>query len=167
MNELPFLILFSLNCIIYLALVALVCLILCKIKIKLNLATQLSFLMILLALLMERLLGVYWYVMKNRDQLSIFINCYIWVYESIVIAFYILNLGRMLASWILQNEQSFEPGGRLVLQINSYNKQLTLSLVVFLAIGTVVLICDCLVWSLAEKNSSPGKDWYFLLLIVV
>lgn len=100
MNELPFLILFAVNCLIYFALVTLVGLILCKIKIKLNLATQLSFLMVLLALLMERLLSVYWYVKNNRDQ-TIFINCYIWVYGSIVIAFYIFNLGRMLASWIL------------------------------------------------------------------
>ena len=56
--------------------------------------------MVLLALLMERLLSVYWFVKNNRDQ-TIFINCYIWVYGSIVIAFYIFNLGRMLASWIL------------------------------------------------------------------
>jgi hypothetical protein len=100
MKELPFLILFGVNCLIYLALITLVCLILCKIKIKLNLATQVSFVMVLIALLMDRLLSVYWYVVDNRDQ-SILINWYIWFYGSIVIAFYILNLGRMLASWIL------------------------------------------------------------------
>lgn len=39
MKALPYLILFGINCLIYLALLSLTCLILCRIKLKLNLCT--------------------------------------------------------------------------------------------------------------------------------
>jgi hypothetical protein len=103
MKPLPFLILFGVNCLIYLALLSITCLILFRIKVKLNLATQLSFLSVLFALLMHILLSVYWYTEDNRDQ-TIFINCYIYLYQSFIVAFYIVNFGRVLVSWMLLSQ---------------------------------------------------------------
>jgi hypothetical protein len=100
MKYLPFLILFGINCFIYTLILVITLLILFRIKIKLNLGTQLSFLSILVAMFLRILLSIYWYVQKNRNQ-TIFINFYIYVCDSLIVTFYILNFGRVLASWML------------------------------------------------------------------
>ena len=104
MKTLPFLILFGIDCAFFIALVVLTSMILCRIKMKLNMSTKLSFLSVIFALLMGMMLSVYWYY-KKRNQ-DILINCYIYISESLIAAFQIVNLGRVITSWILESQPS-------------------------------------------------------------
>lgn len=128
-----------------------------KIKLKLNFTTKSVFYLNLGALLL-RILFTWWQFFWASFETSAGKQTFLFVCESVIFIFYLNNVARVIASWILFRNQDEAGDFRLVAKVAKVNSQIATALIIYFLISVPMAVLTATIT--AKKLDAQTEDNY-------
>ena len=110
-----------------------------KIKLKLNVTTKSVFYLNLVALLL-RILFTWWEYFFDDFVTTVGKQSYLFFCESVIFVFYLNNVARVIASWILFNSEDDAGNFKLVAKVALVNSQIAIACAVYFVINVPMAV---------------------------
>lgn len=157
-----------LNLILFILIAALSLLLLSKIKLKLNLATKSVYYLNLTALAL-RILFTFWQFIRQDFETTAGKQYFLFSCEAVIFVFYLNNVSRVIASWMLINRQSTKAilnegtaardiSDDLIADVTSVNRHIQFSVTLFFMITVPLTVLNCTIFT-SKSHSHHTSKW--------